>query len=602
MIDTSDRLRSALADRYRIESELGAGGMATVHLATDLKHHRKVAVKVLRAELGSEVARDRFLREIETLGHLRHPHILPLLDSGTIDELCYFVMPYCEGETLRERLDREAALPIEDALQYSREIAEALAYAHTHGVIHRDVKPQNIMLESGHAVLADFGIALTTDETREERLTRTGHSPGTPHYMSPEQAATDPRLDARSDIYSLGCVLYEMLVGQPPFVGPNLMAIHARHAVEMPPGIRVVRDTVPRSLETVVFCALAKAPADRFPTAAEFVRAIEEVARERVRQTGPANGSTGPATATGEPRGTFRCAGEAPTAAVLRVLAGIAAALIVPTMVGFLTIRAFDVKVGLPEQISPSRSDYLTVGLKALIGPFVNGSLLVLAFLVVFYAARFLHALVGRAGAPGRTMQSAADRLRAGWFEFWGNARPDTVADCFFITAVVSSAFLLAASWPLVSAHFTTETAVFGCDHRPLQRSTNVALAGLIFALAFGWHGVFAWLRRRYGRQAPGGVARWGSLAVILLLIFAVTLPWRLMWAGGDERVLINGERAYVLGETKTHVILHNAERRTTAVYALDELPPLQRLGVSGHVFEEPAVFHSGAPDCTGTY
>jgi hypothetical protein len=589
--------------RYELHRRLGRGGMAEVFLARDQLLDRPVAVKVLFPEFATDPAFvERFRREATAAANLNHPNIVGVFDWGEAEGTYFIVMEYVDGRTLSEILQAEGPLHPDRAADVGADVAAALGFAHRNGVVHRDVKPGNVLVTpAGQVKVADFGIARAITASADDNLTQVGTVMGTATYFSPEQARGDS-VDPRSDIYSLGCVLYEMLVGQPPFVGPNLMAIHARHAVEMPPGIRVVRDTVPRSLETVVFCALAKAPADRFPTAAEFVRALEEVARERVRQTGPANGSTGPATATGEPRGTFRGAGEAPTAAVLRVLAGIAAALIVPTMVGFLTIRAFDVKVGLPEQISPSRSDYLTVGLKALIGPFVNGSLLVLAFLVVFYAARFLHALVGRAGAPGRTMQSAADRLRAGWFEFWGNARPDTVADCFFITAVVSSAFLLAASWPLVSAHFTTETAVFGCDHRPLQRSTNVALAGLIFALAFGWHGVFAWLRRRYGRQAPGGVARWGSLAVILLLIFAVTLPWRLMWAGGDERVLINGERAYVLGETKTHVILHNAERRTTAVYALDELPPLQRLGVSGHVFEEPAVFHSGAPDCTGTY
>lgn len=599
MIEASDRLRAALADRYRLESELGAGGSATVHLATDLKHQRSVAIKVLRTERGTAAGRDRFLREIETLGHLRHPHILPLLDSGALDELCYFVMPYCEGETLRDRIAREGQLPIDDAIRYAREVAEALGYAHAHGVIHRDVKPQNIMLESGHAVLADFGIALTADASLNGRLTQTGQSPGTPQYMSPEQAATDPHLDVRSDIYSLGCVLYEMLVGEPPFTGPTLRAILARHAIEPPPRIRVVRDTVPQSLEDVVFRALAKAPADRFPTAGAFARALEDVTRERVRRTGPTTGGT----ATIELAGAAAASGRRSLGMILlRSLAAVAFALLVLTAIGFLAIRAFDAKVGMPAWVSPSRSDYLTVGVRALIGPFVNGSLLVLLFLAIGYVPRLIHGVLVRTGIIGESRRRPWDRVIGGWNTFWDATRPQMVADCFFVAALMSAGTVLVASWPLLNAHFTTETAVFGCEARPFQRLTNVATAGLIFALAFGWHGTFRWLRRRHGSGASGGVARWGSAAIILLLVFVVTLPWRLMWAGGDERVLIDGERGYVLQETPSHVILHNAEQRTTMAYAVDDLPPLERLGVTGNVFEEPAAFHSGATDCTGLY
>jgi serine/threonine protein kinase len=219
-------LRRALADRYRIENELGAGGMATVYLAQDLKHQRKVAIKVLRQELAASLGTERFLKEIETTASLRHPHILPLYDSGEAGGLLYYVMPLVEGESLRDRLTRERQLPIDQALGIAREIADALGYAHRRGIIHRDIKPENILLEGGHAVVADFGIARAVSVAAgTERLTQTGLSIGTPLYMSPEQAAGSSELDGRSDIYGLACVVYEMLCGEPPFTGVSAAAI-----------------------------------------------------------------------------------------------------------------------------------------------------------------------------------------------------------------------------------------------------------------------------------------------------------------------------------------------------------------------------------------
>ncbi len=219
MPDLLDRLKTALADRYAIEQEIGAGGMATVYLAEDLKLHRKVAVKVLRPELAAALGPERFLREIEIAAKLHHPHILALHDSGEVDGFLYYVMPYVDGESLRDRLNREKQLPVEDALQIAREVADALGSAHRHDVIHRDIKPENILLEEGHAVVADFGIARAIHAAGGEQLTETGLAVGTPAYMSPEQAMGSKELDGRSDLYSLGCVLYEMLAGQPPFTG-----------------------------------------------------------------------------------------------------------------------------------------------------------------------------------------------------------------------------------------------------------------------------------------------------------------------------------------------------------------------------------------------
>ncbi|HKI95128.1 MAG TPA: protein kinase [Gemmatimonadales bacterium] len=278
-----ERLQRALADRYHLERELGSGGMATVYLAEDLKHHRRVAIKVLRPEIGAALGAERFLREIETTANLRHPHILPLYDSGRAEtggggrgraEFLYYVMPYVEGESLRDRLNREKQLPLDDALRIAREVADALSYAHSRGVIHRDIKPENILLESGHAVVADFGIARAVDAAGGERLTETGLSIGTPTYMSPEQAAGDRDLDGRSDLYSLGCVLYEMLGGQPPFTGATVESVVHQHVMVNAPPITNLRPAVPAAVAAALQRALAKAPADRFNPVAQFADAL----------------------------------------------------------------------------------------------------------------------------------------------------------------------------------------------------------------------------------------------------------------------------------------------------------------------------------------
>jgi len=272
--DVEERLTAALADRYRIQAEIGSGGMATVYLAQDLRHNREVAVKVMDPELAQALGAERFLREIETAANLHHPHILPLYDSGEAGGLLFYVMPYVKGESLRTRLTKERQLSVEDAIQITRDIADALAYAHEEGVIHRDVKPANILIESGHAALADFGVAHAVTQAKDDRLTKAGISLGTPAYMSPEQAAGERELDGRSDQYALGCVLFEMLSGEPPFTGPTPVAILARQVSERLPSLAVVRPNLPPQLVEAVEKALAKVPADRYPTTSEFLSAI----------------------------------------------------------------------------------------------------------------------------------------------------------------------------------------------------------------------------------------------------------------------------------------------------------------------------------------
>ncbi|MBA2627540.1 MAG: protein kinase [Gemmatimonadales bacterium] len=271
----SDRLAAALADRYRIDRELGAGGMATVYLAEDLKHGRRVAIKVLRPELAAVIGAERFVREIRTIAALQHPHILGLIDSGEVQGTAYYVMPFVQGESLRDRLNREKQLPIADAIRLSSEVAGALDYAHRHGVIHRDIKPENILLHDGTALVADFGIALAVSSAGgSTRMTETGMSLGTPHYMSPEQAMGEREITACSDVYALGCVTYEMLIGEPPFTGPTAQAIVAKMMTERPRSLVMQRATVPLELEAAVLTSLEKLPADRFASAADFAEAL----------------------------------------------------------------------------------------------------------------------------------------------------------------------------------------------------------------------------------------------------------------------------------------------------------------------------------------
>jgi serine/threonine-protein kinase len=291
VIDTFERLRSALADRYTLERELGAGGMATVYLADDRKHDRRVAVKVLRPELAAVIGAERFLNEIKVTAKLQHPHILQLYDSGEADKLLYYVMPYIKGESLRERLNREKELSVDEAVAITKAVASALDFAHREGVVHRDIKPENVLLHDGQAIVADFGIALALTAAGGSRLTETGLSLGTPHYMSPEQAAGDRELDGRTDLYSLGCMTYEMLTGRPPFDAPTAQAVVAKILAADAEIVTEHRRAVPPNVVHAVHCTIEKLPADRFSTVRAFADALDDPSFRH-----PAFASGGPGT------------------------------------------------------------------------------------------------------------------------------------------------------------------------------------------------------------------------------------------------------------------------------------------------------------------
>ena len=599
MSEQTVRLRTALMDRYRVDHELGSGGMATVYLGLDLKHQRRVAIKLLRPDLDHSNGRERFLREIETLSQLRHPHVLPLLDSGVVDDLCFFIMPYCEGESLRSKLQREGPLPIDEAIQYACEIADALSYAHSHGVIHRDVKPQNIMIESRHAVLADFGIALAAAALPHDRITSKSHSLGTPHYMSPEQASSAPNIDGRSDIYSLGCVVYEMLVGEPPFQGPSLLAIVARHAVDPPPRIRVVRDTVSNELEDVVHRALAKAPADRFATADDFRTALLD-AQNAMRTAGAPHRHTATSTATTSRRELSSQDTNRPwytrVPSLLRLLTGGVLAALALSTIGLLTVAAFDAKLQMPARYTPSSSNFLLVGLRSLVVP----TFTVLFSMVVWLAIRFLAgmsfravtALTGNSPRQGTIVQSVRDRFR----RFLSSLSPKTLIDVFFLLAVLASVVLLFLLSPLFIPLFTPEIGILQCEHRAAHRILQPSIAILIMVIGVGWWQLTRWLGRRVITDSRP-FSHWRTGIIVGLLVIAMTLPWRLMWIGWTERVRVGDERGYLLKETDTELIIYNADRKVTTAYSKTR-SDLVRLGIHGYVFEEPGVFESGISEC----
>ncbi len=576
-------VRSALAHRFDVERELGAGGWAVVYLATDRKHGRQVAIKVLRPELATVVGGRRFEREIRVAAQLSHPHILPLHDSGTADGLSYYVMPYLAEDSLRDRIAREGQLPLGEAIDIAVEVAGALAYAHERGVVHRDIKPENIMLEAGHAVVTDFGIAGLVDSIQAGDLTDTGHAPGTPYYMSPEQASGDAPVDGRSDVYALGCVLYEMLVGEPPFTGSSAHVVMARKLAGAVPGLRIARDTVPEALEVVTERALARVPADRFPNASTMAEALADVAAQMHPTT---QGSIAQLPT-----------GRSSTERILRVAAAVAASLVGVFVIGFLSNSAFDRRLQIPEQFAPSRSDYLVIGVQALI-PFVVFGLGALVLLLAFrYAGRRAVSAVPTITGLIVQRQPQSEAVFARWGRALRSVKPRTVADTFFVLAIGVSLLVLSRFWDLLSVFSIAGNDVLSCASRPMHRAFSFSMVLLITGLGGVRHSVFRWVSKSGHPAAGSAIPRWGSLALLVLLVFVMTVPWRLLWDSKADRLTVDGERGYALVESDTELIVYYPGRGVTERRDLSR-PGIERLGFIGYVFEEEAVFRSGVQEC----
>jgi serine/threonine-protein kinase len=485
MTDDRARVSSALADRYGVLRQLGAGGMATVYLAEDRKHRRQVAVKVLRPELAAALGHERFLREIEIAAGLSHPHILPLYDSGEADGVLYYVMPYVEGESLRDRIDREKQLPLDEALLLAREVADALSYAHTRGDIHRDIKPENILLQSGHAVVADFGIARAISAAGGGRLTETGLAVGTTAYMSHEQVAGETDLDGRSDLYALGCVLYEMLAGQPPFTGPTLESVVHQHLAAEPRPITQLRPVVPAAVAGVVQRALAKNPADRFNPVAQFADAL--------RPSLATTAATG--SGVGAPRSTRR----------LPWLAGAALA-VVAALVGFWSLRNgegvpsgsdaapsvavlpfADLSGGANEYLGDGMAETLISALSGVEGLRVAARTSAFSFKGRHEDVRAIGQALGVTTVLEGSVQRAGERLRItaqlvnarDGFQLWSASFDRDVSDVFAVQDEVARAVVAALEVELVS----------GADAEVVELGTrNVAAYNAYLEGRFFWN------------------------------------------------------------------------------------------------------------------
>jgi serine/threonine protein kinase len=583
-VDVVGGLAHGLTSQYTIKRELGRGAMGVVYLAWDVKHARMVAVKVINPELSAAIGRARFLREINIAATFNHPHILPLHDSDEMDGSLYYVMPYVEGESLRDLLAREKQLPVTQAIRIAKEVADALSYAHARGVIHRDVKPANIMLQSNHAVVADFGLAGMANTANPDRLTETGLSLGTPLYMSPEQAVGQ-RVDERSDIYSLGCVLFEMLAGDPPYTGTTPQAILAKKMFEPVPQIRILRDGVSIGVEQVLMKALRKHPADRFESAAEFCEALEAAELDHHVSSSPRFG-----------QGTLRVergagdiewiSGETGRGFSLAKLIGISAAVLaLVTLIGFVNTALYDVKMQMPTEYTPSRTDFPIIGVRALLPTVIMSFGIGLALWVLYYILRI--ALFALRGIP--RVRTTSDSLMHTVLPIWqktvGTAKPETIADVYLIASVLASFIIISFFTDVIYALSGDESTLPVLACRSDQHAYWIAFSALAALIALVGHRLLRYLRARRASYVSMARVRWGGVLLIVMLVLIETWPWRVLWLNDAPLARVNGERAYILLERGNDLVVYHAERRVTTLYHA-EPPGFERTDSIGYVFE----------------
>jgi hypothetical protein len=585
-VDVIGGLAHGLTSRYTIKRELGRGAMGTVYLAWDVKHGRMVAMKVINPELSAAIGRARFLREINIAATFNHPHVLPLHDSDEIDGSLYYVMPYVDGESLRDLLAREKQLPVTQAIRIAREVADALSYAHARGVIHRDVKPANIMLQSNHAVVADFGLAGLANTMNPDRLTETGLSLGTPLYMSPEQAVAQ-RVDERSDIYSLGCVLFEMLAGDPPYSGTTPQAILAKKMFEPIPQIRILRDGVPKGVEQVLMKALRKHPADRFESAEEFCEALEAAELEHHITSSPhftrdmLRAESGHEFDIGwsdeKPAGRF---------SVPRLLTGAAGVFALITVIGFVTTAVYDWKMQMPLEYTPSRLDFPIVGARALIPMLIFAFASVIVVLILKYVIRF--AGFGVRGIP--QFRSSSESIARIVFPVWqktlGSAKAETIADVYLIASILVSFIVLSLFNDVILALSGDETTLAALACRSDQHAYFIAFSVLATVIWLVGRRLCTHLQRRRASYVSVARVRWGGLMLIVLLTLVGTLPWRVMWFNTAPRVEVGGERGYILVERGQDLVIYHAQQRVTQLYRAESPPGFKRLHTNGYIFE----------------
>jgi predicted Ser/Thr protein kinase len=607
-----------MISHYKILEKLGEGGMGIVYRAHDTKLNRTVALKFL-PPAGGEKEKARLIREAQAIAQLDHPNICTVHEIGDSEGMPYIAMAYIEGLTLKDKVEN-GPLPTGEVMDYAEHIARGLQSAHRKNITHRDIKSANIMITpDGQIKIMDFGLAKLAGRTQ---LTQEGSTAGTVMYMSPEQARGED-VDHRTDIWSFGVVLYEMLAGRLPYQSEYETAVVYSILNEDPRSVRDFKPDIPTELEAIVKKALQKDKTDRYQTIDELLLDLDVLSGTAVKKT------TFPRTITDDPKaesmtqtdgiltrgsksplvetGAIATPGEDGTKRLttfrwIATAAGVsAAALAITTSVGFITTRIYDLKLGIPADFIPSRTDYTITGVQALVPVFFYAFLGLLAYVILGYTWRLVCYGIRRAFGAGDTLDSF-HRSTTGTLQRMIFGMSSTVlADLFFVTVVVTGLLVLMPFRELVTSMWSEGTEALSSANRLLHTRYTLVLTLLILALLLTWRSLVRNLRRRGPIETRALVSVWGSIIAILILVMLVAAPWRLLWNNYHERVLLDGERGYVLIETEADLIIYQTRTRSSVRYAKSENLNVQRLGSTGYLFEGPKTFDSARKMTEGT-